>query len=254
MCELSLMSISIAAIFVLFFGLIGVWLLYKKITTCIDISGKNTRLHLDNALSQIEALLAIYVDLKPSHALPATRGWAASPDFLRLLTKYVLEDKPSLIAECSSGVSTLVLASCLKKLGQGKVLSLEHDPEFAKATRAQLHLRGLDDWATVIDAPLKQLEISGWSGKWYDIKNFPENVAVDMLVIDGPPATTSPLARFPALPFFYEKLSKGGIVLLDDAARLEEAEAVNRWIIDYPDLRRVPYLVAEKGVAVLRKG
>jgi len=74
-----------------------------------------------------------------------------------------------------------------------------------------------------------------------------------MLVVDGPPTDTCHLARFPAVPFFYEKLSQTGIVLLDDAARVDEAEAVNRWTKGYPDLKPVPYLVAEKGVAVLRK-
>ena len=65
-----------------------VYLMYHKLSLAISRLAKQTNKQADNVISQIEALLALYAEIRPAHGLPPTRGWAASPDFLRLLTKY----------------------------------------------------------------------------------------------------------------------------------------------------------------------
>lgn len=74
---------------------------------------------------------------------------------------------------------------------------------------------------------------------------------IDLLVVDGPPEQTAPLAREPALPRLLPRMATRWTVLLDDADRPDETEIVRRWLTLAPRSRlsRPP---AEKGLAVLR--
>jgi hypothetical protein len=79
------------------------------------------------------------------------------------------------------------------------------------------------------------------------------DITIDMLVMDGPPAATAPLARYPALPVLGNQLSPGSIVLLDDTYREEERLIVARWKKEYPRLSDIPYIsITEKGTACLK--
>jgi predicted O-methyltransferase YrrM len=100
-----------------------------------------------------------------------------------------LKAKPRNILECSSGVSTIVLAQCAKLNGCGHVISLEHDSQYAEMTRKQLIEFQLQEFATVIDAPLVDVAVDGDLYKWYSLAHLPES-KFELLVIDGPPTVT----------------------------------------------------------------
>jgi predicted O-methyltransferase YrrM len=197
---------------------------------------------------QIQAYLSLERLLSLPYPLPPLRGWAGSPDFLLLLARTALADKPAVVVECSSGASTVVLARALQMSGTGHVYSLEHDPVFAQKTRDLLAQQGLSSWADVIDAPLTPWpEFEGRS--WYALDGLASlQGAVEMLVIDGPPTATGPCARHPAVPALASRLKVGARVFLDDADRDEEREAVQRWT-ESGYVRDLEYLSAEKGCA-----
>ena len=201
---------------------------------------------------QFEALIGIYLDCGFTKGLPFTRGWAASPDFLKILVNHVLETRPKLVVECSSGVSTVVLAQCAKRCGIGHIFSLENDSRYAAQTRELLGHHMLEDWATVIDAPLIEYDISGGVWRWYDLANVPK-VDIDLVVVDGPPNTVGKSARYPALPLLNPRLRRSGIMILDDANRSQEREAIEGWKREVPDLT-VRFLDCEKGCAIIRFG
>jgi hypothetical protein len=208
---------------------------------------------LDNLYRQLEALDNLHRDLGFPGSLPETRGWAACPDFLHRIARHALTARPQMAVECSSGVSTLVLAQCMVKNGGGHVFSLEHDPAFAQKTRDHLARLGLEAFATVIDAPLRNYALQGREYRWYDLSGLPAG-GIAMLVIDGPPAATCPMARYPAGPLLFGRLAEGAYVFLDDAAREEERAAVDLWA-QKEDITIVERLSpTEKGCAVLRKG
>ncbi|WP_342116960.1 class I SAM-dependent methyltransferase [Pseudoduganella sp. OTU4001] len=200
---------------------------------------------------QLEALQGLYVSLGLRRALPLTRGWAASPDFLQELAAHALDEKPRCVVECSSGISTLVLARCLQLNGAGMVYSLEHDPLYARRTRRQLELHGLSAWATVIDAPLTGQAVGGGQQLWYDCSGLPLVMPIDMLVIDGPPQAIGQHARYPAGPILFPRLAPGAMVFLDDAERPGERAALQRWSLEFPHLD-VQSLPCEKGAAAMR--
>lgn len=183
---------------------------------------------IDNVFRQNQYLTTIYKDLKFKMGLPATRGWAGSPDFLFVIKEEIERQRPKIVVECSSGVSTVVAAKTLQHLGGGHIYSLEHDEIYAEKTRQELTKHGLTDWATVIHAPLisHQMDDAEWS--WYDITTF-DITNIDLLVIDGPPATTNKLARFPALPLLGSRFSKNCVIILDDTNRSGEKEIIALW-------------------------
>jgi predicted O-methyltransferase YrrM len=207
---------------------------------------------IGSAYAQLEALMSVLVAIQPGRPLPQTRDWAASPDLLKLIAQAVLNGKPDLVVEASSGVSTLVIAYCLKRIGKGRVVSLEHSPEYAAASRDMIASHGLADTATVIHAPLREAEIAGDRWLWYDLDCLELAQPIDLLVVDGPPAATQHLARYPALPLLRPQLADGSTIILDDGDRNDEREIVRRWQTEFDDIT-CEYLPLEKGAFVMKK-
>lgn len=198
--------------------------------------------------NQIHALLALERMLGLSQSLPPMRGWAGSPDMLLVLAQHLLTHKPQTVAECSSGVSTIVAARCMQLNGTGHVFSLEHDSTYAAKTEALLEQYGLCNWATVIVAPL---EVGVDNIPWYRDSALPSNMPpIQLLVIDGPPAGELPMARYPAMPRLKSRLAKQFTIMLDDADRPGEKAVVDRWLTEFSGLH-VSRPSCEKGLAVL---
>jgi len=182
---------------------------------------------------QLEALFGLYNTLDIEHPLPRTRHTAASPDFLHLLANEIFLNRPQSIVEVGSGTSTLVAAYCLKKLGRGKIISLDHLEQYADITRQTIKSHGLDDFAVVVHAPLREYVLNGASYQWYDDAAVEGVENIDLLIVDGPPHDASVRARYPAIPLLKEKLHKDSIILLDDGARQDETEIVAQWQQQY---------------------
>ncbi|MEU6248325.1 class I SAM-dependent methyltransferase [Glycomyces sp. NPDC047010] len=201
--------------------------------------------------AEIEDLTALYRDIEPDRALPPLHGWAAGPDLARYLYLQVVEHGRTRVLECGSGSTTVVLAYALRSLGRGHVHSLEHDPRFAELTRTMLKERGLDEWATVVDAPLAEVEIGGAPWRWYDPDAVPAS-EIDLLLVDGPPGTTGPQARYPALPVLIDRLAEDALVVLDDTRRDDEHRIGERWAAEFEGwaFKSLPH---DHGTLVLRR-
>lgn len=206
-----------------------------------------------NATAQVEALFSIFATVQPSAPLPPLGGWAATPDLLRLLLDILAKERPQAVLEASSGASTLILAYGLRKLGAGgRIYSLEHDAGHAARTREALAAAGLMEVATVIDAPLVEHQLDGATWLWYDLGGLPLTAAAGLLVVDGPPGTVQPLARYPALPLLQHRLTATATVVMDDARRPDERAIAMRWAAELEGWS-VEFRNTEKGSAVLRR-
>src|SRR5581483_11962464 len=93
--------------------------------------------------------------------------------------------------------------------------------------------------------------IGNESWVWYREDALPD-AAIEMLVIDGPPTTVGKLARYPAGPILFPRLSGNAAVFLDDAARKQEKAVLMRWCMEFPEFAPKG-MDCEKGCAVLRK-
>lgn len=157
-------------------------------------------------------------------------GWAINPYFGEEIVLTLMDERPTLVVECGSGSSTVLIAACLRQLGQGRLIALEHDARFARKTENLLTLHGLNEVATVVQAPLEKRVIDGRAFEWYaDVSASHIHENIDVLVVDGPPGDTGPLARYPAIPVLRKTLSSNCVIFLDDANRADEQWIGKKW-------------------------
>jgi predicted O-methyltransferase YrrM len=156
--------------------------------------------------------------------------WAADPLLVYNAVRLVLETRPSLILECGSGSSTVILARCLQVLGRGRIVSLDHDPSFAQQTIELLQIRGLENLVTVVVAPLVTRKAGDEVLRWYG-PEYEQHLdrPIDLLLVDGPPGKEAVLARYPAVPLLRHHLSPGSAILLDDGNRSDERTIAQLW-------------------------
>ena len=202
---------------------------------------------------QLEALQNLNAVLPANDVLPATRGWAASPDLLAVLVDLVVAERPSLVVECGSGASTLWLALAMRRFGiDGRIVALDHDPVFGGKTRDLLARHDVGDLAEVRDAPLESFSLDGETYSWYARRAWQDLTGIDLLFVDGPPATTGHLARYPALPLLSGSLSPVATAVLDDLVVPDMQKVLRLWLDAYPDFGS-EILPLEKQAAVLRR-
>lgn len=213
----------------------------------------DVRRDIRQTFRQLEALQNLNLMLPASDVLPATRGWAASPDLLLVLVNLVITERPSLVVECGSGASTLWFARAMRQFGvDGRVIALEHDPAFAATTRDFLVRHNVGDLAEVRDAPLDSFSLDGGTYSWYARKAWEELAGIDLLFVDGPPAATCHLARYPAVPLLSGALSPAATIVMDDLVVPDNQEILRLWLDANADFG-AEILALEKEAAVLRK-
>lgn len=213
----------------------------------------DTQKELKQTFRQLEALQNLNAVLPTSDVLPATRGWAASPDLLLTLVDLVITERPSLIVECGSGASTLWLALALRRFGiDGRIVALDHDPVFSGRTRDFLARHDVLDLAEVRDAPLESFSLDGETYSWYARTAWEDLAGIDLLFVDGPPAATGHQARYPALPLLNKSLSPIATIVLDDLIVPDMREVLPRWLDADPGFSS-EILPLEKQAAVLRR-
>jgi predicted O-methyltransferase YrrM len=214
---------------------------------------KEIKKEIKQTFRQMEALQNLSAVLPANDVLPATRGWAASPDLLVVLVDLVITERPSLVVECGSGASTLWLALAMRRSGiDGRIIALDHDPVFGGKTRDFLARHDVRDLAEVRDAPLESFSLDGETYSWYARRAWEDLTGIDLLFVDGPPATTGHQARYPALPLLSGSLSPVATAVLDDLVVPDMQKVLRLWLDAYPDFGS-EILPLEKQAAVLRR-
>jgi predicted O-methyltransferase YrrM len=201
---------------------------------------------------QMEALLSIHSVIKPSMPLPQLRDSAISPDMANIIIQHVLNNKCKTILECGSGVSTLLISYCLKKTGQGRLWSVDHEEKYALITKQNLKAHSANEYTTVIEAPLKNITIKKKQWQWYDTAFLKDIDNIDLLIIDGPPRTVDSMVRYPALPLLFNSLNRHATIILDDASRPAEKDIVENWLKEFQNLS-YDFIDTEKGTVILTK-
>jgi hypothetical protein len=148
-------------------------------------------------------------------------AWSAGAPFLSAMLDW-LPQTSGAIAECGSGLSTLVLASAASRLGR-RVHSFEHDRDWAACIARDLPAR-LRPSVELNVTPIK----SYGEFDWYSLEAVRAPTAIGFVVCDGPPGTTRG-GRYGLAPVLRSHLAPGCIVLLDDTQRPSEREILGRW-------------------------
>jgi predicted O-methyltransferase YrrM len=223
--------------------------LHSKVSkTSAALTRDIQKLSLDNkkssmvAYRQTEAFSQLTNLLDFKAAIPATRSWAASPDLLLTISEIVKKNKPGLVVELGSGVSTLVVA----KSGARKIVSIDNSDVWGAKTVALLKehkVRGVD----VRIAPLRPYANGS---EWYDLDAIKDLKKIDLLIIDGPPGSKNPEARYPAFQQFKDRLSAAAIVVIDDVNREGERKLAEDFAKALPN-HELTILDHEKGTAII---
>jgi predicted O-methyltransferase YrrM len=221
--------------------------LTRTVTRGLRQSGHGTDLLLRAQSREIEALVQLFQRFTPRAPMPSSGDFALNPTDLLDLLHLVRLRQPQLVVELGSGTSTVWLAYALEQYG-GKLVSLDHDADYARQTRTMLAAHGLNAVAEVRDAPLSGLTVNNKTYQWYDAEQLTDLRSIDLLLVDGPPAATGPDARYPALSVLAERLAGTATVVLDDANREDERDAVRRWTEEVPGLTEERVLLGRHAV------
>jgi predicted O-methyltransferase YrrM len=210
-----------------------------------------------NFYTQIERLLALHAGgLHTTVApLPPFGGWAIAPDFAALLASMVVrtlrgrQEGRVTIVELGSGVSTLVCGYLAMKHGGIRVISVEHQAEHVSKMRAEVALHDLTSHVQIVHAPLTKVSIDDTQRTWYEPSFIDRLPPIDLLIVDGPPATSDPAARYPALPLLGPRCPPGATILVDDARR--DRPVIDDWLARHPRAT-AEFVEVEKGACILR--
>ncbi|PQZ97428.1 hypothetical protein CQ019_18025 [Arthrobacter sp. MYb229] len=198
--------------------------------------GWNTRLRRSTmeGAAEVSSFQYLSAELAPNRFMPVVGGWSIQYQVIAAIADYILHDGPEspTIVELGSGISTSWLALALKRHGTGRIISVEHDENYAQQTKQDLLRLGLTDYADVILAPLEARRIERDNFRWYDravIEDALGTQKIDILIVDGPPGDSGPRSRFPALPMLANLLNDEALLVLDDADRDEEQKIIRSW-------------------------
>ena len=197
-----------------------------------------TRVSLEQMPHVVSEYQEIRRQLAPDQiALPGLGGWAiTAPVVSAIAGRLLLDDRPLTVLELGSGASTLWTALAISRSGRGRCVSLDHIAEFAQKTRDMLRANGVADHADVLSSPLVAQEVNGSTYEYYDLSVLPDDLAIDVLIIDGPPGIANANTRYPAIPLLYDRLQPGALIVVDDTIRADERKAMASWQGQFPDI------------------
>jgi predicted O-methyltransferase YrrM len=208
---------------------------------------------LDRLYDQLAGLQQIQNVMDHKPVLRPMRGWAMSPDAMAWILADLQERKSPTVVEFGSGQSTVIIASMIRNLGSGGLISVEHDPHHAAIIQRQLAACGLDGLVDLRLLELKEFPpVDGHSvGRSYPTIQLPD-AQIDVALIDGPPIANGRFTRYPPLQWALDHLADQGSVYLDDSARRPERDLLAYLRKTEPELR-ITELPSEKGLSLIER-
>lgn len=202
--------------------------------TTYDFGTRPTTEYNGIQLSRDSYSLGLMAPLLCGHPYLAFSASSLRPFCLNHILNDIIVNNRTRIIEFGSGISTMMIGRLIKKNKLNvSLVSIDHDEQWVKKLRADFKREEIAN-VTLIHAPLTKCHLALNENEWYDLDKV--DVATtegsfDLVIIDGPPAWESPrqLARYPALPFIFDNLSKDSAIYLDDANRNGEQIILRTW-------------------------
>ena len=119
---------------------------------------------LEEERTQTQAIQSIYTFITPRYPLPSMSRWTAYPDLAETIVRECMINKPKLVVELGSGISTLITAYALEQHGENDahIISLDHSKEYTQKTQDLLTVHQLKsslvvEWRALTVALLDKL-------------------------------------------------------------------------------------------------
>lgn len=186
--------------------------------------GSKTGIAVDRALELADEVSLTWLDPQPED-----HAWTMAADALAFMAALVRVLQPRRIVEFGCGMSTEVLAREVAALRDDVAFeSFENDPRETAATRSKLERQGLASAALITTVPLVLRHRSGRLVPWYlfDPTRDDRRDPAGLVLVDGPANALG--GREGALYQALDLGRAGTVIVLDDADREEEREAVGR--------------------------
>jgi predicted O-methyltransferase YrrM len=169
--------------------------------------------------------------------LPWSTSALRPSGLVKILNEIVINRRDTIL-ECGGGISTLYIARLLKQQGHGHLYTLEDNLGWIEVLQNLLKDQGLDDYVTLIPAPLVPCNLALDDNQWYDLtaaNAILKEPTIDFLIVDGPPAYDEKRrrSRYPALPELKRVLASDFAIVLDDINRSGEAEIIEKWSAEF---------------------
>ncbi|GLX81298.1 coiled-coil domain-containing protein [Thalassotalea eurytherma] len=224
----------------------------------------------NNSVKQVESFIGVQSYLETGKLAMEYHGWPISSDIALFLLGKIENNNYDLIIEFGSGTSTKLFAQALAKKSSSesvisienkteqmgkyvddltyvsnfanelpqRVLTFEHNKKYHEKTLLSLKQANLDGVVNLVHAPLVNFVCDEKPYLYYDCDNalaqiadiFRNRVAKVLVLIDGPPGATGPLARLPAVTKLLNHLGSHQLdLVLDDYNRQEEKNIAVHW-------------------------
>ncbi len=187
--------------------------------------------HLDNAAIMKLAL----AEEIPLSWLQHSGGWAIEYRVYEYLIHLMNQIENPSILEFGSGLGSKILHKMALRRG-GSCTSVEHSLEWHKRSLSELKQHNLARENSIAYSPLIDINVFGIDTKFYDLSWLSGEHKFDIVIVDGPPQTTSPLSRLAAFPLISGNLNSKFHIILDDFDRPAEKKIVEIWKTVIPEL------------------
>lgn len=179
-------------------------------------------------------------------------SWAISPGLARIIGRVIIQGHRTRILEFGAGVSSWILAASLKRLGGGRLTSVEENPKWCESIWQEV-TRTTKVSSCLIPAGTS-LTLNR-RGLYYAYKAAPrsriaERGPYDLVFVDAP---WGGFGRDGALNACVEHLEPGALIVVDDTARIREQRTIRRWMIQHSALELLAHDESTaRGVSILR--
>jgi predicted O-methyltransferase YrrM len=211
------------------------------------------RSDIDNLRRQIACLVELQAAILAPIPYGKLGGWAISADALAVVVRDIRARQAPRVVEFGSGVSTIAIAALLRTMGEGTLITIEHNMNYLKSVESNLATSGLKDYVELHHLPIVDFPAAPpmTACRSYDLRQL--DVRFDVALIDGPITSEFGAAtRMAPLAWCIDRLCFGASIYLDDADRAQERLVVATLRAIHPDVQ-TERLEAEKGLVRLTR-
>ncbi len=230
----------------------------KELNRVRDSLSRVIKTEVTNATKQLEAFFGIQNYFESGQFTGELHGWPISPDLGLYLIQQIETKAYDLVLEFGSGTSTQIIAKALAVIEKRQPsrtkpiqVSFEHIEQYYKKTQLMLQQSGLIEAVDLYHTPLQPYTtLNGDTYSYYDCEPVLKKLATKLdrkksvailALVDGPPKSTGPNARYPALPLLVQHFKNTEIdIILDDYNRQEEKDVAKKWLNDLIT-QNIPY-------------
>jgi predicted O-methyltransferase YrrM len=174
--------------------------------------------------------------------------WSITPGVAAYMWRQLQLRKPQQIVDMGSGLSTVIAAAYAAQTEGARVLSIDHDPQYAARTSQRLESLQLSH---VVDLHVSPLVCHGETQGYSltdALKPLILRAKFDFVFVDGPPSYLA--HRRHSLPLVATNIGPEAILMLDDWYRDDEQKTWVEWRKRYKEIRDCQLVASERGLMV----